>query len=312
MRIAFLHPGNFFRVQGSTEAYYVYNYLKKGHDMITIIGKKDKFTLNKNENQSVRFISVHRFIPHFIWYNLMATFKLVTQKPSSMNLIYSYKDALLPPLIIKTFYRKKWVLDLRTSPVEQELEFRKIDSGLKLVNRFKLRIKRYLYTFMLARCDLIITLSEEIKDILINSYRVKPEKIYIQSSGVEMKKFYPINACLKKSNENKLKLVYITSIDLQRGIQTVIKALEFVNEKDIPVSLSIIGSGPKKVLNKLKRLAADHEVSDRLEWIGFVPHHKLPEILNKYDIGLCILPDLKAYEVASPVKLLEYLATGNK
>jgi glycosyltransferase involved in cell wall biosynthesis len=85
------------------------------------------------------------------------------------------------------------------------------------------------------------------------------------------------------------------------GLELLLQALRLVPA----AHLLIIGDGSARAA--IERKAADLEVRDRLVITGRVPHEEMPDHLAALDIG--VVADEKT-GVASPMKLLEYMAMG--
>lgn len=68
--------------------------------------------------------------------------------------------------------------------------------------------------------------------------------------------------------------------------------------------LVLVGLGP--VEDALIARAKERGVSDRVHFAGTRPHHKIPDVLPAFDVGL--VPAINPY--ASPLKLHEYMAAG--
>jgi len=313
IKIAFVNTSNFFKVQGSTEAYYLYNHLNHHHNVKVIIPIDERGQSNPTRRNSIYYICRPRYIYDFLWFNVVALLRLVRLGPRNVDLIYSYKNVFLPPLIFKFLFGKKWICDLRAPPVEQEYEFAKLSGRLNFRKSLYYKVKEYSYKFSLRYCDMIVTLSEGIKEILVSKYGIPPSKIYIQPLGVDLAKFKPEKSRLEEwSLRNKqLELTCVTSAAgwwRAQEIATVLKAIRLLCKRSIGAKLTLIGAIPNDVVDKLKNVAQKNNIASRFEWKGFIPHDKVSILLQNCDIALSPLPELESYKVASPAKVFEYLA----
>lgn len=72
------------------------------------------------------------------------------------------------------------------------------------------------------------------------------------------------------------------------------------------VHLAVLGDGPAST--DLKQLAENHNVAERVHWLGSVPYDELHELTCGADFGLCLIEPLsRSYELALPNKLFEYM-----
>ena len=63
-----------------------------------------------------------------------------------------------------------------------------------------------------------------------------------------------------------------------KGIENILKAVKIINN----YKLLIFGSGPLE--RKLKAIAQELNIEDKIEWRGFVPYNKVPEALSQIDV----------------------------
>ena len=47
-----------------------------------------------------------------------------------------------------------------------------------------------------------------------------------------------------------------------------------------------------------------------IHYSGFVPYEEIPRILSKVDCCICPLPDRKEWQMSSPLKIFEYMASA--
>ena len=89
-------------------------------------------------------------------------------------------------------------------------------------------------------------------------------------------------------NNDKKILLFVGRLHPEKGVPTLFKALKLV--EDLPVLLIMVYSfsGYKE---EYKKLAEDLGISDKIIFVGYVPHDNLREYYNISD--LCILPSLR-------------------
>lgn len=305
MKIALFNLTNFFQVIGSTEPYYVTKFLAKNHKLHVFIPKDEKEKVTKTPpNVRVHRVPILRRIPTFISFNFLVMFQMLDVL-WEVDIIYTYKG-IFTPILLKFLFRKPWVCDFRSAPVEQQLEFQKLSGELSVGRKLIYQIGKSCYKILLRYSDLVMVISEEIGEEMITRYHVPSEKIQVVPVGVEIKKF-------SKEKENhgakSLKLVYIGSIAKHRGLDTVITSLKRLQGMPF-LRLVIVGDGPPQDVNALKEQAKSLQVKEMVDWKGYIPHEEIPQLLKKCSIALSPLPDLISYRVSNPVKVLEYMASG--
>ena len=147
------------------------------------------------------------------------------------------------------------------------------------------RMSKWRVKYSLKRADLITCDAEHIKGPLIE-LGADPRKIKIICFGVDVQKFKPgvINESLRKELGITNSPVVITSrrLDPNCDIVSLIKAIPLVLAEIPEASFVIIGKGSEE--DRLKELAKALKISERVRFIGWVPHDELPRYLNSADV----------------------------
>lgn len=306
MKIALFSLSNLFKVIGSTEPYYVAKYLAQNHELHAFIPRRYNGGATRETSRiAVRWVPILWGMPTFICYNFFVMFQMVGVL-RQLDMIYTYKGVITPILLFKFLLGKKWVCDFRSAPVEQDIEFRKIAGRLPLSRWTIYRVGRLFYKSFLRYCDLVIVISEGVANELVKNYYVPSGKIHILPGGVDTGKFVKPDMGQNRDDET-FKAIYIGSIARHRGLDTVIRALKQI-ERTIPLKLVIAGRGPTEDMKQLWRLAQELKVEEMIEWRGFIRHEEIPALLRECLVALSPLPDIAAYRVSVPAKVLEYLA----
>jgi glycosyltransferase involved in cell wall biosynthesis len=76
-----------------------------------------------------------------------------------------------------------------------------------------------------------------------------------------------------------LTLGYVGRLADEKGVADLLNALARVRDK--PVSCLVAGNGP--AADELHRLAAQLDIADRVEWLGYVPHHEVNSVYSRVD-----------------------------
>jgi glycosyltransferase involved in cell wall biosynthesis len=150
----------------------------------------------------------------------------------------------------------------------------------------------------LALCDRIILYSEN----LIGEWELDK---YIDKISIAHRHFvdfdkFKILKPLKKRND----LVgYIGRLSQEKGILSFIEAIPKLCQATQDVKFLIGGDGPLR--SQVEEYLAAANLSGRVEFIGWIPNHELPEYLN--ELKLLVLP---SYSEALPNIMLEAMACG--
>lgn len=151
----------------------------------------------------------------------------------------------------------------------------------------------------------IIAITNSVKNLFINKYQVKPNKIKVLPSGSSMR----INHKPTCFYNKRLKIGYFGSLSLSKGINTIIKLSKIDKENDY-----YIYGGTQEEINNIKKRSN----YKNLFLSKAIPYANLAKIMTRMD--LLTIPytqkvssagevdDISKY--TSPLKLFDYLAAG--
>lgn len=114
-------------------------------------------------------------------------------------------------------------------------------------------------------------------------------------NGVDTEKFRTSDS----ETGEVLHLLCVARLTSRKRIRDIIESIKDLEKVD----LTLVGEGPEE--EELNKLVSDLDIEDRVEFRGYVPHEKLPEIYNRSDIF--ILPSLKE---GMSNTILEAMASG--
>jgi glycosyltransferase involved in cell wall biosynthesis len=157
------------------------------------------------------------------------------------------------------------------------------------------------------------TITPELKDILVQRFKIKNPKIGIWTSGVSLKSFSTtankmLNSELSKDSQY-FYLMYHGKYSQSRGVEDLIKSIAELDDLlKIKIKLIIIGFDCSKN-NDFVRLTNQLNLKKNLEFIPVVDHEKIPSYINFCDVGVIPLPTQDIWwRVSAPLKTLEYLS----
>ncbi len=180
-----------------------------------------------------------------------------------------------------------------------------IHHDTKIEGRITKFILKYLNFFNNNNLINIVAISNAVKNLFINKYKVISKKITVLPSGSSIK----INYLAKLNNNKRIKIGYFGSISPSKGINTLIKLSKIDPENDY-----YIFGGNKQSISRIKIV----NTNKNLFINESIPYVVLPKMMLKMDI--LVLPYSKIIKSAgevddiskytSPLKLFDYLAVG--
>lgn len=112
--------------------------------------------------------------------------------------------------------------------------------------------------------NLNIAVSQAVKDFMVSANISRADKIVVVYNGIE-----PSNKEAKVfQGKGKIKLITVATLNEQKGIQFLIRALPKIKSEFPDVELEIVGDGPHKkaLVNEVKKL----KLSSTVDFVGFV------------------------------------------
>lgn len=230
-------------------------------------------------------------------YILTSKIDIVIMEPSVHVL------SVFPSLLISKFTKTKFVLDIRSTPVET------YNLGGKLLKFWfsasVLIAKKYFDGFTIITSPMRKRVSQD--------FNLKSKKIGIWTSGVSQILFNP-----EKYIENNLKLrkkfdleerfvvFYHGIFTATRGLQETVKAITIVKQKNPDILLFLLGTGP--IVTALNTLVQKEDLQQNVVIVSPVEQAEVPKFISMCDVSIIPLPDNHYWRFQSPLKLLEYLA----
>lgn len=150
----------------------------------------------------------------------------------------------------------------------------------------------------------IITVDDVLKEI----FEKINQNVCVISNYPKLEFFeiYPKKAKALSSN-----IIYVGGMTKIRGILEAIKAFEIVLEKIPDAKMIFIGSFIHPEYKKeVMDYYHNHHLEENITFIGHVSHNKVGEYMKNASVAIGILQPNPRYELAIPVKLFEYMASG--
>lgn len=148
------------------------------------------------------------------------------------------------------------------------------------------------------KLDLVLALNEEQKNNIMKIYNIPEEKIIIIGGGYNSEIFYP---SFEKERE-KVKLVYAGKISYSKGLLSIIKAINKIDNK-YNIEFVLAGSGTGVQYENIKRLAMESNKDIKL--LGELTQKELAEVFRDSDIFL-----MPSYYEGLSLVTIEALACG--
>lgn len=215
-------------------------------------------------------------------------------------IILSPAGLLISPLLW-LLHMRNIHLDIRTLPLKENLSLKRtVDTWIF----WKLTLGKLM---QFAKGYSFIT--ERLKQAVEQEFHTKVDNYVIWQSGVNTSEFKPPRIRYNETPEKLFFLFYHGSIYQSRGVSCVIEALQYLEPRYSKIVRFIV-VGPDTGQVKLSDIVKSKGLSDSVILKGYVPHERIAEEIGEADCCICPLPDLPEWNVSSPLKVMEYLASG--
>lgn len=114
--------------------------------------------------------------------------------------------------------------------------------------------------------DLVITVSNFTKNIVLTRYAIHPDKVITIHNGVDQQYEQKISAIKKKVPEKIV--TFLGRITYQKGPEYFVETAKLLLQRDRNIRFVMAGSGD--LLNKIIALVARYRISDRFHFTGFL------------------------------------------
>lgn len=157
-------------------------------------------------------------------------------------------------------------------------------------------------------CDVIVAVTDTLKDMLVAAAGVPYDKVIVVSNGVDTHKFN-LRKHSKIANNERPRLGFVGGLLRWQGLDRLLRAVKVVRDRGADFDVVVVGDGEER--HNLENLSICLGLKDRVEFTGRIDGDKIPEIISNFDI--CFsghLPSPMGGMYHSPLKIYEYMAMG--
>lgn len=175
-------------------------------------------------------------------------------------------------------------------------------SNVNILKRF---VSRLLIIISRHRIDKTVTVSERAITRLNRLGINKPNMVV----PLLINK-YLIAKLPRRLSGDILKCVYIGTHNKERNLELILSAFSDLITQGLPISLETFGALQDDRVRLMNSLKMVKNKEDTIKINGQIDRTEVIDILNNYDIGVCLIPPSEVYLESSPTKLVEYLSQG--
>lgn len=187
-----------------------------------------------------------------------------------------------------------------------------VDHGTSKEWGARYRLTRALESYALKRVDAVTTICEGLRNDILGR-GILPGKVTVIPNAVNIEDFnIGEKADLQLAKDlglnNKILLGFIGSFYAYEGLNILLYALPKMLAQNPDIRILLVGGGPQE--NKLKTLAIQLGIENKVVFTGRVPHDQVQRYYNLIDILVYPRLKMRLTDLVTPLKPLEAMAQG--
>lgn len=162
---------------------------------------------------------------------------------------------------------------------------------------------------MLKRAAAVVTVTDGLRDIMIQRFGLLPERVFVVENGVDPTLFRPMDLAESRRalglSADRL-VCFVGNLVPWQGLVSLVNAMSALPSQ---VHLLLVGDGPERA--SLLKQVGNLGLQTRVRHLGSIPHEEVPVAVAAADV--CVAPfsfDRNATSGVSALKVLEYIACG--
>ena len=170
-------------------------------------------------------------------------------------------------------------------------------------------VARKLEVFAYKRCDVLICVSQPLKDLVVRKIGVPEEKILVVPNGVNAALFDPALHEPRRLFDG-FTVGFVGSLLAWQGLDRLLHAVAALRAEGLPICVTVVGDGPART--GWEGLARELGLlGESVRFVGRAPLDEVPAYLAGFDAGFSGQQGMKIGAMYhSPLKLYEYLSMG--
>jgi D-inositol-3-phosphate glycosyltransferase len=169
---------------------------------------------------------------------------------------------------------------------------RQLAPGAKPEPLERIRAERQIAT----EADLLVASTDDEREDLALLYGADHDRITVVAPGIDLATFFPMpkrDARRKIGYPGERLLLFVGRLERLKGVETILRALALAaDRRHQDVRLLVLGEDSRDAAqsekDRLRELAAELGIADRVDFLGSVAHHELPYFYAAAEA--CLMP----------------------
>ena len=199
-----------------------------------------------------------------------------------------------------------WILETNAPLFYEAKDIRKTVALSRLARQLELKAYR--------DCDVLVCITNTLRDIIVEETNISPRKIIVMHNGVDVEFFNPTKlstqpaaATANLQADGPLTVGYVGKLWEVQGVDLLLEALRDLLNEGLNLRALIVGTGPAKP--ELESLAKSLSLNEHAQFVGQVTRDEIPGYHAQFDVGYSGQRRASiGVMYGSPQKLYEYMA----
>lgn len=168
----------------------------------------------------------------------------------------------------------------------------------------------FLHRWIVPRSDHVFVQSHRMAEDFVRE-GADPAKLTPVITGIDLEGVALTQRPSRGPGSRPIVVAYLGTLVRQRRLEILVDMLDELRRRGVQARLLLIGDGAApEDRQAIERRASELELSSALEITGFLPRPEALRLVQTADVCVSPFRPAPALEVASPTKLVEYLALG--
>jgi len=143
-------------------------------------------------------------------------------------------------------------------------------------------LHKYFVKRTLKKADFVLSTSNV---MALETSKYTDKEIFVTPFGVDCEKFKPMPELKPK---DKIIIGTVKTLEPKYGIEYLIRAFKILslNHPEIHLELHVAGKGSLE--DRLKKLSKELAIEDKVKFLGFIDHSKIPDVLNTFSVYVAV------------------------
>jgi D-inositol-3-phosphate glycosyltransferase len=218
------------------------------------------------------------------------TLAFVDAQQLEYQLLYSHY--WLSGLVARSLRESLAIPWVHTAHTLGKVKNRQLAPGAKPEPSERIRAEREIA----VEADRLIASTDDEREDLAELYGADRDRIAVVAPGIDLATFFPMpkdDARRKIGFPGQRLLLFVGRLERLKGVETILRALALAaDRRHQDVRLLVLGEDSRDAeqseKDRLRKLAAELGIADRVEFLGSVAHHELPYFYAAAEA--CLMP----------------------